>query len=106
VAEEVHRDDGPHPAALDRRERPRIQLEGGRIDVHEHRTGAGGLYGAVGSRLVKLLREGHEDVRLTPGELGRVAAWIDLNAIFYGVYLPEAQAAQLRGERVPMPEIQ
>ena len=77
---------------------------GGRNQVQV--TPPGGLYGALGSRLVKLLREGHEDVRLTPGELARVAAWIDLNAIFYGVYLPEAQAAQLRGERVPMPEVQ
>ena len=39
-------------------------------------------------------------------ELERLALWIDLNAIFYGVYLPEDQARQLRGELVGMPDIQ
>lgn len=66
----------------------------------------GGMYGALGSRLLKLLRAGHEDVKLSRDELARLAAWIDLNAIFYGVNLPEDQARQLRGEQVPMPEIQ
>ena len=69
-------------------------------------TPPGGIYGAPGSRLLKLLRQGHEDVKLSPDELRRLAAWIDLNAIFYGVNLPEDQARQLRGERLPMPEIQ
>lgn len=69
-------------------------------------TPPGGMYGALGSRLIQLLRAGHEDVKLTRAELARLVAWIDLNAIFYGVNLPEAQARQLRGEQVPMPEIQ
>ena len=69
-------------------------------------TPTGGVYGALGSRLMKLLRTGHEDVELAPDELRRLAAWIDLNAIFYGVNLPDAQARQLRGETVPFPEIQ
>lgn len=69
-------------------------------------TPPGGLYGALGSRLIKLLRQGHYDVRLTPEDYRRLAAWIDLNAIFYGVYRPEEQARQLRGQPVPMPEIQ
>ena len=54
----------------------------------------GGAFGARGSRLIKLLRDGHEGVELTPEELGRVGTWIDMNAIFYGVYLPEEQARQ------------
>ncbi len=66
----------------------------------------GGMYGARGSRLMKLLRDGHENVKLSADELRRVAAWIDCNAIFYGVNLPEDQARQLRGEPVPMPAIQ
>ena len=33
-------------------------------------------------------------------------AWIDMNAIFYGVSLPEDQARQVRGEVLPMPEIE
>ncbi len=69
-------------------------------------TPLGGKYGALGSRLIKLLRDGHEDVQLDADELERLAAWIDLNAIFYGVYLPEDQARQLAGEQVAMPEIQ
>jgi hypothetical protein len=69
-------------------------------------TRPGGEYGALGSRLMRLLREGHEDVKLDDDELERLATWIDLNAIFYGVYNPEDQARQLAGQRVPMPEIQ
>jgi len=69
-------------------------------------TPPGGMYGARGSRLLRLLQNGHEGVQLTTEELARLAAWIDLNAIFYGVYLPEDQARQLSGQPVPMPEIQ
>jgi hypothetical protein len=69
-------------------------------------TPLGGKYGALGSRLIKLLRDGHEDVQLDADELERLATWIDLNAIFYGVYLPEDQARQLAGQQVPMPEIE
>jgi len=35
-----------------------------------------------------------------------VALWIDLNAIFYGVNLPEDQERIRRGELVGMPEVQ
>jgi hypothetical protein len=69
-------------------------------------TPPGGGYGARGSRLMKLLAEGHENVELTPAEVRRLAAWIDMNAIFYGVYDTEGQARQLAGERVAMPKIQ
>jgi hypothetical protein len=41
-----------------------------------------------------------------PDDFRRLAAWIDLNAIFYGVNAPEDQARQLRGEPIAMPEIQ
>jgi len=77
---------------------------GGRNQVQV--TPPGGAYGALGSRLMKLLRAGHEDVELAPEDLRRLAAWIDLNAIFYGVNLAADQARQLRGETVAMPEIQ
>ena len=50
------------------------------------------MYGARGSRLMRLLRDGHEDVRLRDDDLRRLALWIDLNAIFYGVNLPDDQA--------------
>jgi len=64
------------------------------------------MYGARGSRLMRLLSAGHEGVRLNAAELRRLAAWIDLNAILYGVNLPADQARHLRGESIPMPEIQ
>lgn len=69
-------------------------------------TPPGGVYGARGSRLLKLLRAGHYDVKLTPEEFRQLGTWIDMNAIFYGINDPEDQARQLRGEKVPMPEIQ
>ena len=66
----------------------------------------GGIYGARGSRLLKLLHAGHYDVKLTPEEFRQLGTWIDMNATFYGVYAPEDQARQLRGEKVPIPVIQ
>lgn len=69
-------------------------------------TEPGGRYGAIGCRLLKLLDAGHEGVELTDAERRALSAWIDLNAIFYGVYEPEEQQKQLRGERVAMPTIQ
>jgi len=44
---------------------------------------------AIGSHrspLVKLLREGHENVRLSPEELDRIATWIDLGGPYYPDY--------------------
>jgi hypothetical protein len=69
-------------------------------------TPPGGVYGARGSRLVKLLTEGHQDIELLPHEIRSIATWIDMNAIFYGVYDAEGQARQLAGKRVAMPDIQ
>ena len=69
-------------------------------------TEPGGRYGAIGSRLMKLLDAGHENVTLTDKERRALSAWIDLNAIFYGVYEPEEQQKQLQGKQVAMPEIQ
>ena len=69
-------------------------------------TPPGGAYGALGSRLIRLLRQGHYESQLADDDYRRLAAWIDLNAIFYGVNLPEDQARQLRGELVAMPQVQ
>ncbi len=66
----------------------------------------GGQYGARGSRLIRILRDGHAGVRLPAVDLKRLAAWIDLNAIFYGVYKPAQQERQRRGEHVELPNIQ
>ncbi len=77
---------------------------GGRNQIQV--TPPGGLYGARGSRLLKMLRSGHEGVTLDASELRRLATWIDCNAVFYGVYEPEEQARQMRGERVKVQAIQ
>ncbi len=69
-------------------------------------TPPGGAYGALGSRLMKLLRAGHAEVKLTDDEFRRLAAWIDCNAVFYGDYDPNLQARQLAGEHIPFPERQ
>jgi hypothetical protein len=69
-------------------------------------TPPGGLFGARGSRLIRLVHDGHYKVRLSREEYARLALWIDCNAIFYGTYDPQEQALQLKGERVPMPGIQ
>ena len=69
-------------------------------------TSPGGQCGAIGSRLMKLLREEHGGVKLGDSDLRRLAAWIDCNAVFYGAFDPEEQAKQLAGERTGMPPIQ
>ncbi len=66
----------------------------------------GGAHGALGSGLIKMLRKGHNKVRLSADEMRRLAAWIDCNAIFYGSPDVRHHARQRRGQPVPMPEIQ
>ena len=77
---------------------------GGRNQIQV--TPPGGLYGARGSRLIKLLTGNHYNAQLTAEELRHVAAWIDCNAVFYGAYRPDEQARQLRGESLAMPDLQ
>jgi hypothetical protein len=69
-------------------------------------TPPGGAFTARGSRLMHLLREGHEKVQMSREEMARLATWIDMNGIFYGIYDPETQQRQLQGEWVAMPALQ
>jgi len=69
-------------------------------------TVPGGALGARGSRLMKLLRDGHAEVRLSDGDLRRLAAWIDCNAVFYGSFDPDQQLRELSGEPTAMPRLQ
>ena len=69
-------------------------------------TPLGGENGALGSRLIKMLRAGHEEVKLNDADMRRLAAWIDCNAVFHGSYDPTQITRQLAGERLDMPEIQ
>jgi hypothetical protein len=43
-------------------------------------------WGSHASKLVKLLRAGHEDVKLTDAEFETIVTWIDLNAPYYPRY--------------------
>lgn len=65
-----------------------------------------GFFGARGSSLMKLLRQGHYDVALSPSDYDRLATWMDANALFYGTFDPADQARQLRGERIAGPKLQ
>jgi hypothetical protein len=57
-----------------------------------------GKFGALASKLLPLLEQGHYDVRLSPAELRRIVVWLDANSDFFGAY--EDIPAQARGERV------
>jgi len=65
-----------------------------------------GFFGARGSPLMKLIRQGHYDVALTPADFERLATWMDANALFYGTFDPADQARQLRGERIAGPKLE
>ncbi|MDA3925131.1 MAG: hypothetical protein PF904_10580 [Kiritimatiellae bacterium] len=70
-------------------------------------TPEGGEDGAIGSGLIQMLQTGHSKVELTAAELRRIGTWIDMNAVFYGVYEPQEQLTMQReGKPVPMPEIE
>jgi cytochrome c553 len=70
-------------------------------------TPEGGADGARGSGLMAALKAAKEKYGLTDEDLRRIATWIDLNAVFYGVYEPDEQLAlQREGKPVPMPKIQ
>ena len=42
--------------------------------------------GSHASKLVKLLRDGHEDTKLSRQEFIRLVTWIDANSPYYGSY--------------------
>ena len=43
-------------------------------------------WGSHNSKLVKVIREGHNDVKLTEAEFETIVTWIDLNAPYYPSY--------------------
>jgi len=46
-------------------------------------------WGSHRSRLIQVLRDGHEGVQLDPESFARLATWIDLNAVYYGTFACE-----------------
>ena len=63
-------------------------------------TSTPGQIGARVSRLYKMLKEGHHDVKLSEEDMHRIIVWLDSYSPFYGVYEPEGGLAQLKGEIV------
>jgi hypothetical protein len=45
-----------------------------------------GEYGALASRLYRMLRDGHHDVKLPQADMRRLIIWLDCNSNFYGAY--------------------
>jgi len=43
-------------------------------------------WGSHASRLVEVLRKGHNEVRLSPEDFDRLVTWVDINAPYYAVY--------------------
>ena len=65
-----------------------------------------GFFGARGSKLMKLLEEGHYKVSLPREDVERLATWMDTNALFYGTFDPADQARQQRGELIAGPALE
>ena len=57
-----------------------------------------GKFGALASRLYKMLERGHKNVKLSQEEMRKISLWLDCNSDFYGTY--ENLEAQRRGEIV------
>jgi len=64
-------------------------------------------FGSRASALIKLLDDGHYDVKLSEDDWNRLHTWIDGgNALFYGTFKPEDQTRQRRGERIEGPDLE
>lgn len=57
-----------------------------------------GQFGARASKLLRIIEQGHYDVRLPVQDLHRITLWLDSNSDFFGSY--EDTEAQARGEIV------
>lgn len=68
-------------------------------------TPAGPGVNALGSGLWAVLSQAPHNKRITAEEKRLLAAWIDLNATFYGRYEKHLLLKQFKGEPVPMPAI-
>lgn len=55
-----------------------------------------GKFGARASKLYRLLKSGHQGVKMTSEEMRRITLWLDCNSDFYGTY--ENIAEQQKGE--------
>ncbi|HUS93379.1 MAG TPA: hypothetical protein VM695_16085 [Phycisphaerae bacterium] len=65
-----------------------------------------GCFGSRGSKVMAMLLAGHNKLALTAEEIGRLATWMDTNALFYGTFDPADQQRQQRGERIDGPTLE
>lgn len=65
-----------------------------------------GFFGAWGSKLTKMLEEGHHGVELDQEDWDRLINWMDANALFYGTFNKKDQAKQQLAERIAGPELE
>lgn len=64
-------------------------------------------FGTHQSKLIKMLDEGHYDVKLTDEDWERLYTWIDGgNALFYGTFNEEGQKRQQNGEEICGPDLE
>ncbi len=54
--------------------------------LRDHQYSIPGEVGARASKLFRMLRDGHHDVKLSDEEWRRLIVWMDCNAPFYGAY--------------------
>jgi len=64
------------------------------------------FFGARGSKLMKILLNGHYDVHLSEEDRERLATWMDCNALFYGTFNSEDQKRQQIGEIIAGPDLE
>lgn len=65
-----------------------------------------GFFGARASKLMALLRKGHEGVKLTDADAERLITWMDANALFYGTFDPADQKRQQLGQLIAGPALE
>jgi len=58
----------------------------GNIALNGHSYSIPGQDGARVSKLYKMLKDGHNDVKLNPEEWDRIITWLDCNSNYYGAY--------------------
>lgn len=63
-------------------------------------------FGARGSKLMWMLLDGHEGVKLSVEEVERLATWMDANALFYGTFDYSDQRRQVLGHRIAGPKLE
>jgi hypothetical protein len=86
---------------------PHSAWQGGDFRRANHEpTSAPDRFGARASKLMKLLLDGHLDVKLGPEDIERLATWMDTNVLFYGTFDPTDQARQLKGQRIEGPKLE